>query len=199
MRHTFPTALCFLSAATLGFSASAQAPQPPARSNIPNLINVDLRNVLNNLSVALHLDRTNVPLNVQLPVTLAANVCGVSVNVLAASVASGRGSCTATNASPQLAQVVQQQMAAGGSVGGGAQGGSTAATAGTNSGAPAMGGATGISADSSGMGAAPPAGTAQAQPRPAPVSQASGSGASSRAARAPARRHRHHRIHLPRL
>jgi hypothetical protein len=117
---------------------------------IPALVNVNLQNVLNDLSVRLQIDRANVPVNIQLPIELAANVCGVSVNVLALSTG-GKGTCTAKTAPQELAQVVQQQMAAGGSVGGGAQGGSTAAT---GSSTPASGtatsGASGTSATSSG-------------------------------------------------
>jgi len=119
-------------------------------SDIPTLINVNLQNVLNDLSVRLNIDRANVPVTIQLPITIAANVCGVSVNVLSASTGS-RGTCTATTGSQELAQVVQQQMAAGGSVGGGAQGGSTAATAGTSTSGGAAGGATGTDANSTGM------------------------------------------------
>jgi hypothetical protein len=98
--------------------------------SVPALVNVDLRDVLNDLSLDLNLDRANVPVNAQIPITLAANVCGVSINVLSASTG-GQANCTAKTSSPELAQVVQQQVAAGGSVGGGDQGGSTA----TNSGA----------------------------------------------------------------
>jgi len=83
-------------------------------TTVPTLVNVNLQNVLNNLSVALHVDRANIPVNAQIPVDVAANVCGVSVNVLAASVASGHGSCTATTSSPSLVQYVQQQLSAGG-------------------------------------------------------------------------------------
>jgi len=83
-------------------------------TSIPSLVNVNLRNVLNNLSVALHVDQANIPVNAQVPIDVAANVCGVSVNVLAASVASGQGGCTATTASPTLIQYVQQQLSAGG-------------------------------------------------------------------------------------
>ena len=101
-----------------------------AASGVPSLVNVDLSNVLNNLAVQLHLDRANVPINAQIPINLAANVCGVSINILSAS-NGGHATCTAQTAPPQLAQVVQQQMAAGGSVGGGAQGGSTAGTSGS--------------------------------------------------------------------
>jgi hypothetical protein len=93
-------------------------------SSVPTLVNVNLQNVLNNLSVALHVDRANIPVNAQVPIDVAANVCGVSVNVLAASVASGQGSCTATTTSPTLIQSVQQQLQAGA----GTQTGTTGAT-----------------------------------------------------------------------
>ena len=83
-------------------------------TTVPNLVNVSLRNVLNNLSVALHVEQANIPVNAQVPIDVAANVCGVSVNVLAASVASGQGGCTATTTSPSLVQYVQQQLSAGG-------------------------------------------------------------------------------------
>lgn len=111
---------------------------------VPSLVNVNLENVLNDLSVQLMIDRANVPINIQLPINLAANVCGVSVNVLALSTG-GQAQCEAKSAPQELAQVVQQQMAAGGSVGGGAQGGSTAAT---GTAAPASGTASGGAAGS---------------------------------------------------
>jgi predicted small secreted protein len=108
---------------------------------IPSLVNVDLSNVLNDLAVRLNLDRANVPINAQIPITLAANICGVSINILSVSTG-GKANCSATTSSPELAQVVQQQMAAGGSVGGGAQGGSTAGNGGaTGTGATSTSGA----------------------------------------------------------
>jgi hypothetical protein len=82
-------------------------------TTVPTLVSVNLQNVLNNLSVALSVDKANIPVNAQVPIDVAANVCGVSVNVLAASVASGHGSCTATTTSPTLIQSVQQQLSAG--------------------------------------------------------------------------------------
>lgn len=101
-----------------------------AASSVPSLVNVDLSNVLNNLALDLKIDKANIPVNAQIPITLAANICGVSINIL--SVSSGApANCTATTTSPELAQVVQQQLAAGGNVGGGAQGGSTAGTSGS--------------------------------------------------------------------
>lgn len=89
-------------------------------TGIPALVNVNLQNVLNNLSVALNVEQANIPVNAQVPVTVAANVCGVSVSVLSVSTG-GQASCTAKTTSPELVQVVQQQISAGGNVGGGDQ------------------------------------------------------------------------------
>jgi hypothetical protein len=87
-----------------------------------SLVNVDLSNVLNDLSLDLNIDKANIPINAQIPISIAANVCGVSINVL--SIGAGGGSsegCTANSISPELKQYIQQQLAANGSVGGGAQ------------------------------------------------------------------------------
>ena len=96
-------------------------------TSIPTLVNVNLQNVLNNLSVELHVNRDNIPVNAQVPIDVAASVCGVSVSALAASIANGQAGCTATTTTPQLTQAIQQQIASGGAVTGGAQtmGGST--------------------------------------------------------------------------
>ena len=102
------------SAVASGVSSAAGA--------VPSLVNVNLSNVLNNLALDLHIDKANIPINAQIPISIAANVCGVSINVL--SIGAGGGSskgCTAQTTSPELDQAVQQQLAANGSVGGGAQ------------------------------------------------------------------------------
>ena len=99
-------------------------------STVPSLVNVNLSNVLNDLALDLKIDKANVPINAQIPISLAANVCGISINIL--SFGAGGGSsqgCTAQTASPELVQAVQQQLAANGSVGGGAQTGTTTAPA----------------------------------------------------------------------
>ena len=90
-------------------------------ASIPTLVNVNLQNVLNNLSVQLNVNRDNIPVTAQVPIDVAASVCGVSVSALAASVANGHASCTASTTTPQLTQAVQQQIASGGSVTGGPQ------------------------------------------------------------------------------
>ncbi len=89
-------------------------------SGAVSLVNVNLSNVLNDLALDLKIDKANIPINAQIPITLAANVCGVSINILSVS-AGNKANCTATTTSPELSQAVQQQLAAGGSVGGGSQ------------------------------------------------------------------------------
>jgi hypothetical protein len=88
---------------------------------VPTLINVNLQNVLNNLSVSLQVNRNSIPVTAQVPIDVAAAVCGVSVDALAASLANGHGTCTATTTTPQLNQIVQQQISTGGDVNGGDQ------------------------------------------------------------------------------
>jgi hypothetical protein len=79
-----------------------------------SLVNVNLSNVLNDLAVKLNIDKANIPINAQIPITIAANVCGVSINILSISNGGSSKGCTAVTTSPQLAQAVQQQMSTGG-------------------------------------------------------------------------------------
>jgi len=64
-----------LAAVILSLAAPAQA---------QSLVNVDLRNarVLNNIANNLSVDIRNVPITVQVPISVAANVCQVTVAVL---------------------------------------------------------------------------------------------------------------------
>jgi hypothetical protein len=112
-------------------------------SAVPGLVNVNLSNVLNDLALDLKIDKANIPINAQIPISLAANVCGVSINVL--SIGAGGGSsqgCTANSISPELKQYIQQQLAANGSVGGGSQTTAPATTTGTTSTTPTTTGTT---------------------------------------------------------
>jgi hypothetical protein len=90
-------------------------------TSIPTLVSVNLQNVLNDLSVSLNVNRDNIPVNAQVPINVAATVCGVSVDALAAAIANGQAGCTATTTTPQLTQAIQQQIASGGAVTGGPQ------------------------------------------------------------------------------
>jgi hypothetical protein len=127
------TSACKTSSATDSVKSAGESAASAVGGVATSLVNVNLSNVLNNLALDLHVDKANIPINAQIPITVAANVCGVSNNVL--SIGAGGGSskgCTAQTTSPELAQAVQQQLAANGSVGGGAQ--TTTGTSATSTG-----------------------------------------------------------------
>ena len=104
-----------------GSTATTEGSGGSGGTSVPTLVSVNLQNVLNNLAVTLNVNRDSIPVTAQVPIDVAASVCGISVSALAAAVANGHGTCTAVTASPALAQVVQQQISTGGSVGGGSQ------------------------------------------------------------------------------
>jgi hypothetical protein len=70
-------------------------------SILNNFLNKDQIAALNNVSV---------PVTVQVPVGIAANVCGVNANVLAQQKGTGTATCTAKNGSKALAQNVISQV-----------------------------------------------------------------------------------------
>lgn len=75
-----------------------------------NVQNVDiLKNFLNNDQIAA-LNNVSVPVTVQVPVGIAANVCGVNANVLAQQKGAGTATCTARNGSKALANAVAAQQ-----------------------------------------------------------------------------------------
>ena len=84
----------------------------PALAQQSGLVNVDIRNVANNLAQNLKVDVNRIPVTVQVPVAVAANVCGVAANVLGTQAAGG-SSCTATTTSDALNQIVQNQLKTG--------------------------------------------------------------------------------------
>lgn len=117
-----PLSACKTASTAVDGVKSAGSAVADGVSSVPSLVNVNLSNVLNDLALDLKIDRANIPINAQIPINIAANVCGVSINVL--SIGAGGGSsegCTANSISPELKQYIQEQLAANGSVGGGAQ------------------------------------------------------------------------------
>ena len=72
-----------------------------------NIQNVDiLKNFLNDTQIAA---LNNVPITVQAPISVAANVCGTTVNALAIMRKNGGASCDAKTANSALANIVQRQ------------------------------------------------------------------------------------------
>lgn len=127
-----PLSACKTASSAVDGVKSAGSAVASGVSNVPSLVNVNLSNVLNNLALDLKIDKANIPINAQIPINIAANVCGVSINVLSIGAGGGKSNgCTANSVSPELKQYIQEQLAANGSVGGGAQ--TTTGTTGTTS------------------------------------------------------------------
>jgi len=106
--------IIFGAAATaLGFAAAPTLAQVNTGSGnglvAVNVQNVDiLKNFLNNDQISA-LNNVSVPVTVQVPVGVAANVCGVNANVLAQQKGTGTATCTARNGSKALANAVAAQ------------------------------------------------------------------------------------------
>ena len=74
-----------------------------------NVQNVDiLKNFLNDSQISA-LNNLGVPITVQAPISVAANVCGTTVNALAALRKTGDAACDAKTANSALANIVQRQ------------------------------------------------------------------------------------------
>lgn len=73
------------------------------------LVNVDISNVANNIAKNINVDVSQIPVTVQVPIGVAANVCGVNANVLAQQGA-GTANCAAKTTSTALDQVVLRQI-----------------------------------------------------------------------------------------
>jgi hypothetical protein len=88
---------------TLGLAATASA-QPPV------VVVID-PTVAELIAVDLDIDVENVPVTVQAPIGVAANVCGVAVNVLTQEFTeTGTAECTAETTSTAFNQIVQSAI-----------------------------------------------------------------------------------------
>lgn len=105
-----------LAAASLAIPSAAQVTAPqinaPAGLIPVTVSNVILQGILNNVEVKalndLNLLNDN-QIVVQVPVSVAANVCNVAVNVLASNKSKGEG-CDAVSGSDALAKVIRQRI-----------------------------------------------------------------------------------------
>src|SRR4030095_4115899 len=96
----------FSSAAiALGAALSAQAQQS-------GLVNVDVSNLRADIAKDINVDVSQIPVNVQVPVGGAANVCGGDANVLARQDKGSSPACQAKNKSQALNQQVARQLVA---------------------------------------------------------------------------------------
>ena len=75
------------------------------------LVNVNISNVANDLAKNLSVDVSQIPVTVQVPVGIAANVCNVDANVLADQKKGDQvANCEASSTNQALTQVVQKQI-----------------------------------------------------------------------------------------
>lgn len=104
MRKTF----AILASAALALSAT------PALAQNSGLVVIDLTNadVLNNLAQNLKVNVSDISAlnNVSIPIGLAAAVCDVNANVLAAQKKTGSPTCTAKNSTSALQTAVQKKL-----------------------------------------------------------------------------------------
>ena len=102
------TTLAIMASAALALSAT------PAIAQNSGLVVVDLSNadVLNNLAQNLKVNVSDISAlnNVSVPIGLAAAVCDVNANVLAAQKKGGSPTCTAKNSSSALQNAVQKKL-----------------------------------------------------------------------------------------
>ena len=75
------------------------------------LVTVQLGDVVvSQIAQDINVNASQIPLTVQVPVGVAANICGVDANVLAQQKKDGDVTCDATSSSQALSQIVQRQM-----------------------------------------------------------------------------------------
>ncbi|MBA4143301.1 MAG: hypothetical protein H0X43_09940 [Nitrosospira sp.] len=91
-------------------SAAALTIGSPAFAQQEGLVNVDISNVNTEIAKNINVDVSQIPVTVQAPIGVAANVCNVGANVLGEQARSGTGSCTAETTSDALNQIVQRQI-----------------------------------------------------------------------------------------
>ena len=107
------------SASATTTSAGVQTSAAASASAAPTMIRVSLQNVATDLAAQLMVERTAIPADVQAPLALAVSACGVSAKILSTPTGE-QAACAAKTASAELGQLVQQQLAAGGSASAGA-------------------------------------------------------------------------------
>jgi hypothetical protein len=94
----------------LPFATALLSYSVPVSALDVGVVNVDLRNakILQNIANHLSVNISNIPITVQVPISVAANVCDVNVAVLTAAITKGGASCYAQSTSAALNKIVQK-------------------------------------------------------------------------------------------
>ena len=93
-------------------AALALTVSPALAADNNGLVVVDLTNaeVANNIARDLSIDVSQVPVNVQVPIGIAAAVCDVNASVLAQQKKTGSPTCKATSTNASVNKAVQQML-----------------------------------------------------------------------------------------
>lgn len=84
-----------------GLAMSATAQQS-------GLVNVNTGDIAKDIAIALDVDVSQIPVTVQAPIGVAANVCNVAANVLAQAAQGGSAECDAQTTSTAFNRIVQR-------------------------------------------------------------------------------------------
>jgi hypothetical protein len=100
--------------AAFAFSGAALAQNNQGGGNQgqqEGLVNVQLGDVvISQIAQDINVDVSQIPVTVQVPVGVAANICGVDANILAQQKKDGDVSCEAESTSQALTQIVQREI-----------------------------------------------------------------------------------------
>jgi hypothetical protein len=96
-----------LTAVLLSFGTTA-----PAFAQVVGggLVVVNISDVIDDIALDLNVDVSQIPVTVQAPISVAANVCDVAVNVLAEQLRGGGAECNAETTSTALNRIVQRDI-----------------------------------------------------------------------------------------
>jgi hypothetical protein len=101
------TRRCIAIAAFAAIGLSGAALAQPKQSG---LVNVDLSNLRADIAKDINVNARRIPASVEVPVDVAATVCGIEVNALARQAVGATPTCPAKNESQALNQQVQRQL-----------------------------------------------------------------------------------------
>jgi hypothetical protein len=82
----------------------------PAFAQQSGLVNVNLTNVKTDIAKNINVNVSQIPVTIQVPVAVAANVCGVAVDVLTSEATIGDAKCDAKTTNDDLNKIVQTQL-----------------------------------------------------------------------------------------
>ena len=98
-------------AAALGLMVATAAPLHAQNVSANNLVNVQLSDsLIENIANDLSVDVSQIPVTVQAPIGIAANVCNVAANVLATDTSAEGASCDAETTSQAFNNLVQKRI-----------------------------------------------------------------------------------------